>query len=603
MRISDEKIEQIRERTDIVEVVSSYLPLKRSGANHFGLCPFHSEKSPSFSVHGGRQIFHCFGCGEGGDVFAFVMKMEGLAFPEAARKLAQRAGIEIEEERPDPEQERRRREREQQLRIIEAAAAFYQQVLLRSPEGEPGRRYLKQRGFGADLAKAFRLGYAPERWDSLATHLAQSGFDPQAGRQIGLTREGKSGRGDYDLFRGRLVFPIFGSAGRVIAFGGRTLGSDRPKYLNSPESAIYHKGRTLYGFYQARDEMRRRGEVIVVEGYFDLLALHRAGFPHAVATCGTALTEEHVALLRRTAERVLLLFDQDAAGERATFRAMDLLLAAGVPGAVVLLEEGEDPDSFLARQGPEDFALRLQTARPALAYFMDRTLAVAGDSPPERARAIEEILGKVRQVRGDIERRLHLKALSERTGLEEELLARRLQEERRPPAPPPRPPAPPEQPAPPIPPAPGRKGIRQQEKDLKSQDWLLLLMTIDALWRRRVADEGIDNLFFDPDRKAVAEAILVLAERDIDGMLQSSGLTEEQKGILSGILERDKKELEENPEGVFEGCRKACERGKLRIRLRELQGLLEQTAAAGDWGRHADRQREFAEIKKRLQEI
>ena len=259
-RIPEEIIQEIRERTDIVEVVSGYLPLKRSGANHQGLCPFHGEKTPSFNVNSTRQIFHCFGCGVGGNVFAFLMQIEGLSFPEAVRRLGERAGVEVPEEAPSPTEQRRREEQERLVRINEVACDFYHRVLLEAPEGATARSYLRQRGYDGEVARRFRLGFAPDSWDALAKHLAQKGFDPELFRErLGLTRPGREGRGDIDLFRRRLLFPIFDLRGQVVAFGGRVLDDALPKYINSPESPIYHKGRTLFGLYQAREAMRREG--------------------------------------------------------------------------------------------------------------------------------------------------------------------------------------------------------------------------------------------------------------------------------------------------------------------------------------------------------
>ena len=311
-QIPEEIIQEIRDRTDIVEVVSSYLPLKRSGANNQGLCPFHSEKSPSFNVNSTRQIFHCFGCGVGGNVFNFLMRMEGLAFPEAVRRLGEKAGVEVPDEQMTPAEEQRRQERDKLARINEVAAEFYHQLLLDGEDAAPARRYLRQRGFDAEAVRFFRLGYAPEQWDGLSSHLKGKGFEPKAVRDLlGLTRSGKKGREDYDLFRKRLMIPIIDIHDHVVAFGGRVLDDSLPKYINSPESPIYHKSRTLYGLHGAREAMRRENAGVIVEGYFDQMALHRAGFENSVATCGTALTPEHVKLLKRYTDRLLLLFDQD----------------------------------------------------------------------------------------------------------------------------------------------------------------------------------------------------------------------------------------------------------------------------------------------------
>ncbi|WP_298038856.1 DNA primase [uncultured Desulfuromonas sp.] len=597
-RIPEEKVDEIRERTDIVEVVSSYMPLKRSGANHQGLCPFHSEKTPSFNVNAPRQIFHCFGCGVGGNVFSFLMRMEGLSFPEAVRRLGERVGIEVEEQRLTPAEEQRRQERDRLSRVNEVAAEFYHQILLEDPQGGPARRYLKQRGYGGETARAFQLGFAPAEWEGLARHLEGKGFDPKVARQLGLIREGRQGRGDYDLFRNRLIFPIQDASGRVAAFGGRVLDDSLPKYINSSESPLYHKGQVLYGLFQAKEEMRRRDEVVVVEGYFDQLALHRAGFGHAVATCGTALTEEHGRLLKRYAKRVVLLFDQDRAGQQATFRAMDVLLGQGLTVAVAALEAGEDPDSFLQRHGDEGFAKRLEEARPVFEAYTDAVFAARGDSIEGKARAAEEVAGKMRLLSSDIERGLYLKALAERTGLDESLLRTKMQRpNQKPAAVPPRPAAPAGAAAP------REEGgpPRQRPKESKAQAWLLQLMAVDAGVRGRVGKEGAGELFIGPDHRAVAEAMLECSPFSLEGLLHGERLSEDQKAIVSGILIKDDGAFADNADELFEGCRRATEKTRLKLRCDELKNLMRQTEQEGDWERHAEHQREFFDIRKRLE--
>jgi len=610
-RIAEEKIQEIRERCDIVEVVSSYLPLRRSGANHQGLCPFHSEKSPSFNVNSTRQIFHCFGCGVGGNVFSFLMRMEGLSFPEAVRRLGERVGVEVEEEALTPAEERRREEAERLVRINEVACDFYHRLLLEGPEGAPGRRYLKERGYGSETAREFRLGYAPEQWEALAGHLAGKGFDPKWARDVlGLTRAGKDGRGDFDLFRRRLIFPIFDLRGQVVAFGGRVLDDSLPKYINSPESPLYHKGRILYGLFQAREGMRQSGEGVVVEGYFDQLALHRAGFVNVAATCGTALTEEHARLLKRYAKRALLLFDQDSAGRKATFRAMDVLLAEGLPAAVVELDAGEDPDSFLRKHGAEAFRERLAAARPVLEVFMEATLAAHGEDIEGRARAVEEIAGKLSLLSSDIERSLYVKELARRTGLAEELLERKVRPGVKPPpmrdesagSPAARPSSGSGERNSPVRSA-SRSVGPELAKAVKSQDWLLHLMAVDAKAANLVAEEGVENLFFDPDRRAVAVQMLsFLAQgRDLEEILHSTTLTEEQRAVMSGILLKDDNVFAEDIlEKAFGDCRQSVARNRLRQRSRELPELIRQAGQSGDQAKLNAYFQEQLEINRQL---
>jgi DNA primase len=603
-RIPEDKVREIRERVDIVEVVSSYLPLKRSGANHLGLCPFHGEKTPSFNVNAPRQIFHCFGCGVGGDVFSFLMRMEGLSFPEAVRRMGERVGIEVEEEALSPAEERRREEAGRLARINEVACEFYHHILMEEEEGAPARHFLKKRGYGRETARQFRLGFAPDRWDALVTHLANKGFDPvQAREKLGLIRARRGGNGDYDLFRKRLLIPIQDLRGQVVAFGGRVLDDSLPKYINSPESPIYHKGRILFGLCQAREGMRQSGEGIVVEGYFDQMALHRAGFNNAVATCGTALTTDHARMLKRYAGRLLLLFDQDSAGQKATFRAMDVLLEEGLPAAVVALDPGEDPDSFLRARGVDAFRERLAGARPVLEVFMETVLAAHGESVEGRARAVEEILAKLRLLASDIERSLYVSALAARTGVAEELLLRQLQATRPAsrPAPTP-PPGPQESEAARLPGARQKVRPRGQSAGIRAQDLLLRMMVDDADFRRRVAAEGAEALFSDPDRRVLAEALLRWPGEEgklEPGRLQEE-LNEDQKAIFSGILIKDEEEFGDDPAGVFEGCLQTAARERMKNRSRELTDLIRQAEKSGDHENLAGYRSEQLEINRKL---
>lgn len=601
-RIGEDKIQEIRERIDIVELVGSYLPLKRSGANHLGLCPFHSEKTPSFNVNAPRQIFHCFGCGVGGDAFSFVMRMEGLSFPEAVRRLAERAGIEVEEEQLTPAEEQQRQERERLIRVSEVAATFYHQLLLDDPQGAAARRYLRQRGYEGETVREFQLGYAPDSWQALADHLAGKGFEAKWARDIlGLVREGQKGRGDYDLFRRRLLFPIQDSRGRVVAFGGRVLDDSQPKYINSPESPIYHKGRILYGLYQAKEAMRRSDTGIVVEGYFDQLALYRAGFQNAVATCGTALTAEHARLLKRYCKKLLLFFDQDKAGRQATFRAMEVLLAEGLAAAVVELPVDEDPDSFLVGHSAEELQGHFDRARPVLEVYLQHCLALHGDSIEGKARAAEEMLGKLRLLPSELERDLYLKELAKRTGLDEELLKKKAGS--RPPAPPPS--AEPASPRPAAPPQ--RRPLRPAAangKELKAQELLLHLMQIDAQWRQQVAEEGPATLFGDDDRRIIAENLI--ANSDADGRLDEerlfNGLGVSQKEILSGIIVKDDQILADDAPRIYEDCKRAMELGRLKERQLELQEQIRQAEHDGDGEKLATLQRESLEVSKKIRQ-
>jgi DNA primase len=597
-RIGEEKVEEIRARADIVEVIASYVTLKRSGRNHVGLCPFHAEKTPSFNVNADRQIYHCFGCEVGGDVFAFLMNMEGLSFPEAVRRLGERYGIEVEEETVTPEEEQRREERERLLRVTEVACEFYHRLLVEDPAGKQARSYLRQRGFDGELARQFFLGWAPAAWEALAAHLQEKGFDPKWARdRLGLIRASNEGRGDYDLFRRRLLFPILDERGRPVAFGGRILEGDGPKYINSPESPIYHKGRVLYGLYQARDAMRHKGEAIVVEGYFDQLALYRAGFHNTVATCGTALTADHVRLLKRFADRVLLLFDQDEAGHKATFRAMDALLPEGLQVSVVTLEPGEDPDSFLRSHDASQMQQRLAAARSAVEVFIEQTLAEHGGEIESRARAVEKILAKLRLLPGEIERDLYLKDLAVRTGLDEQLLRRKVLPQA---VQPPPVAAASTRPQPSRPAAPA--GSSPQGLALKAKRILLRLILSYEDSRNEARSIGLDELFGEGDFRVLAERALAqpAGSAGPEENIRIDDLSEPQKGLLSGILIEDEALFAENSDELFQKCRETVNKERVKQQLQRLQELMREAERAHDFTHMVTWQREFYELTRKL---
>jgi len=589
-RIEEEKIDEIRNRCDIVEVVSSYLPLKHSGVNHQGLCPFHQEKSPSFNVNSARQIFHCFGCGVGGNVFSFLMRMEGLSFPEAVRRLGDKVGVEVEEEAVSADEIRRREERERLLQINEVAGAFYHQALLSGDAGVYGRHYLRQRGYEGETVRAFQLGFAPEARGALEKHLVEKKFPVSAVQQSGLVRPDKQGRGHYELFRNRLLFPIHDLQGRMVAFGGRVLDDSLPKYINSPETAVYHKSQTLYGLYQARDAMRHSGEALVVEGYFDVLALHRAGFAGAVATCGTALTADHARLLKRYADKILLIFDEDAAGRKATFRAMDALLPVGLAVSVVAMPAGDDPDSLIKAEGEDGFRNCLDAARPVLEVFIEDQLRINDQSVEGRARAAEQALERIRLLPGDLERSLYLQRLADLTKLDIELLKSKasggslLQPQVRRPA----------TQRPPM-----QHASAETEK---TQKYLLRLMLVDDHQRRRVREEGTEGLFLDDLSRGLAEYLL--GREGDDGRLPEdlfdASLAEDQQSLLASLKFQEDQGWADNPEQILSDCRRAVSNYLLKQRLKEVGQLEEDAQSNNDEDALMRYQRERMEINQKL---
>ncbi|HEX6938008.1 MAG TPA: DNA primase [Longimicrobiales bacterium] len=436
--IPDTIIDELRERADIVEVVGEYVPLKKKGKDYWANCPFHKENTPSFHVVPSRGFYKCFGCGESGDVFSFLMKYAGLSFHDAAHQLAGRLGIEIPDVAP------RRPEEEPHRRLYEAAAfaAEFFAERLWSPAGQRARAYLARRGIAEEVARRFHLGYAPDEWHALREAAARHGIDDDVLLEAGLVKTSERREGPYDRFRDRLIFPITDPGGRIIAFGGRVLGAARegaPKYLNSPETPIYHKGYHLYGIAWAKAAIRRESVALVVEGYMDYVSLAAHGVENVVAGLGTAMTAEQAALLARYTRQALLLYDSDAAGLRATFRAADALLAANVHPLIVTLPPGEDPDS-LARSGG---ARALRPFLDAAVDVLDRKLQILDargyfEGAEGTRKALDGLLPTLRAVVDPALRDIYVARVAERTGVRRETLEAEL---RAAPAMRPRPPA------------------------------------------------------------------------------------------------------------------------------------------------------------------
>ncbi len=354
--VPPEILQQIRDRIDIIDLISTYVSLSKAGQNFKGLCPFHSEKSPSFSVNPVRQMFYCFGCSVGGDAFTFLMKQEGMDFMEALRELSQRTGVALPERRESAAKTTSGLSRERYFHLYQLAASWYHRNLQETPEGQVARDYLDQRGITRESWNTFQLGFVPEGWNGLSKWLEQQSVKPEELIQAGLVARKESEDGTristYDRFRGRVMFPIADPRGQVLGFGGRILKDGAsPKYLNSPETDLFFKGRSLYGMDKARQSATASGRFYLVEGYFDVIALHQNGIENAVAPLGTALTSDHVQILRRLAPSVMLVFDGDAAGIGAALRTLDLFMNSGIEVRVLLLPAGEDPDTFIRKNG------------------------------------------------------------------------------------------------------------------------------------------------------------------------------------------------------------------------------------------------------------
>ena len=408
MRYSDDIIEEVRSKNDIVDVVSQYVKLTRKGSSYFGLCPFHNEKTPSFSLTPGKQMYYCFGCGAGGNVFNFIMEYENYTFGEALKHLADRAGVELPKIEYSKEVRQKAQEKAELLEINKQAAQyFYYQ--LRTDKGQRGYEYLKNRGLSEETMRKFGLGYSDKFSDGLYRFLKSKGYQDERLRESGLFNVDER-HGMYDKFWNRVIFPIMDVNNRVIGFGGRVMGDAKPKYLNSPETKIFDKSRNLYGLNIARTT--RRKYLILCEGYMDVIAMHQAGFNNAVASLGTALTSGHASLLKRYTQEVLLLYDSDEAGIRAALRGIPILREAGVNSRVVSLKPYKDPDEFIKNMGPEAFEKRLDEAKDSFLF----RVSVAEDEfpmdePQGQNRFFERCAEMLLELKDELERNLYIDAI------------------------------------------------------------------------------------------------------------------------------------------------------------------------------------------------
>ena len=423
--IPDDKIEEVRRRADIASLIGEYVTLKKAGRNYLGLCPFHREKTPSFTVSPDKQMFYCFGCSEGGNVFSFLMRLNNLTFPEAVRHLAKKVGVLIPERAMSREEKERHSLAEQIRRVNEVAAGFFANTL-QSPAGEHAREYLRKRGIGESAIRTFRIGYSPEGWSHLHDYLERKGVSPKLAQQAGLLveRTGTS-QGCYDRFRGRVMIPIEDVDGRVIAFGGRLTGTGEPKYMNSPESAVYVKGNTLYGLARTREAIREKGFALLVEGYFDLIALWNAGITNVAAMLGTALTGAQVDLIRRYTTRVVAVFDPDEAGRKALARSLELFLAGNIHARAVILPGGYDPDEFVRVNGREKMDEVVAAAWPMAEYYIDQILGGRGTLEEDRDK-LREAVSFLSRLEDDVGRNLFIKKVAEALVVDEEVLKKEV---------------------------------------------------------------------------------------------------------------------------------------------------------------------------------
>jgi len=413
--------EEIKRVADIAELIGQYVQIKKAGLNYVGLCPFHSEKAPSFTVSPAKQMFHCFGCKKGGDIFAFWMEYHKVSFPQAMRDLAQRYHVTLPERKLTPAQKRKMELKEELFKINGSAAEYFYHILTKSDKGEAARGYLEKRSVDKDCIREFKLGYAPDEWDGLARFLRSRKVDMDKAAQAGLVISKKNG-GYYDRFRGRVMFPIYNLRKQIAGFGGRVLDDSLPKYLNSPETPVFHKGDLLYGLHIAYEHIRYSGRVVIVEGYTDVLALRRHGFNEAVATLGTSMTKDHIRGLKGYAKEAVVVFDSDTAGKTATIKSLPLFQNEGLSSRVMVLPEGDDPDSFINKNGLSVFLDLLNSSMPMFEFYLNLSISQSENGIDGQVGLLKEVLPVLADLNSDSHRSLYARRFSEKSGISESIV-------------------------------------------------------------------------------------------------------------------------------------------------------------------------------------
>jgi len=534
--IPDDKLEEIKDRVSIVEVISDYVSLKKAGKNYKGLCPFHSEKTPSFMVNEEKQIFHCFGCNTGGNVFNFLMKMDRLSFPEAARGLARRYGIDLPKIKISEADKEENLKREWLFELNELAASYYHNLLINEKEGKEAREYLRQRGIGNDVIIDHRVGYAQNSWDGLLKFLLKKGVPLSRVSEVGLIIP-KKAQGFYDRFRGRMIFPIININGKVIGFGGRVLDNTLPKYLNSPESSIYNKSNSLYGLKVAKDFIRSEDKVIVVEGYFDLLSLNQYGIKNVAATLGTSLTTGHIRILRRYTNNIITVFDADEAGEKAAARSLDILLKHGASPKIAVLPSGFDPDSFVKKVGEEGFKEIIAGSMPLIEFAINEVIKRHDASSVEgKVKIIEDVTPILAKIENKIERDIYIQRVSNRLGIKEDTIVSQLRKTK-------------------------KRGSVLQEKGVQFMDedivekLLLKLMLLNNEVVHKIQEEAIIEEFVNKQYKEIG--LLLLEEFNRQGRIDSGKvincLEDENSKSLISQLSIEKESIEDVPK-ILKDC-------------------------------------------------
>jgi len=550
--------------------VGEHLQLRKVGNGYQALCPFHTDSKPSFYVNESRGFFHCFGCGAGGNVFHFLMRARGMGFPEAVRFVAARVGVQVPERPLSPQEQSLRQERSRLLEVNKEAAEFFRSHLL-GGQGAGARAYLEGRGLSPQTQELFGLGLAPAGWRGLRDHLnARGGQWVSRAQTLGLLVQGRDGS-LYDRFRARIVFPIQEEDGSVVGFGARALGSEEPKYLNSPESPLFSKGRCLYGLQVARPFIREKDQAIVVEGYMDLLALHQAGIRNAVATLGTSLTREHVLRLRRYSGNLLCVFDGDEAGERATMRAVDICLEAGVWGKVLRLPPQHDPDSYVRERGGQELLKALDGAIPMMDFIVQKTVErFKAEGIEGKRKALQELVPRLKRLEDSILRDHYVALVASRLGISETRVEEHLRGGGR------------------MDPVPAGIGLSRPSQKAPVAEKLLVQCLLSEPSLARGLDEGILKEMQDARLRDLARLLWEGAARETTvrdvaellSCLDSPQTAEALADLMAGL-----DEVGESPHRVCEDCLRDLRRRSLERQIRDLTGMIAQARQGSDEGR------------------
>lgn len=579
MAYSREDIDRVRERTDLVELASEVTRVKRSGRSVMAVCPFHSEKTPSLSIDPARGLFHCFGCGKSGDVFGWVQETQGLDFSDALELLARRAGVTLTR---DPDAAKHRDRRERLVDAVERAVTFYNERLRTADDAGHARSYLRGRGYDTDVVEQFHLGYAPDGWEALVRHLRDAGVAEEAVTGAGLASRSRRG-GIVDRFRNRLMFPIYDVRGDAVGFGARLLDGDGPKYLNSPETPIYHKSRLLYGLNWAKSQIVRSDESVVVEGYTDVIAFHLAEMPVAVATCGTALGEEHLDLLRRFSKRVVLAFDADEAGAGAAERGFERSVPGDLDLRVAVLPEGRDPADLVAEGEIDGLKASIASSTPLLQFRIDRELKKFDLTEPEaRGRAIRAAAALISLHPDAVVRHEYAVLVSRRTGVEVAAVESVLT---------------------------GSRGGTEAPRPIDDQPLTRPQRTEREVLRLLLAnDEGIrsydvsPDLFSDPLHRAALEIIMPLIESIDPGVVPELGAVIGSDDRTESALLRSLA-MEQRPPAEAGDVIKRLKQEAVERRIKVLEADLELFDAKADAQGYSDRFERLIALQNERREL